>query len=381
LNNIEAYLDNAATTQIFKEVNKYMFEIQRDVFGNPSSRHTLGSASEKLINRSREVISKKLDVTSKEVFFTASATEANNLAILGYLKRNPRAGRHIICSEIEHPSVLNVYEMLSQNGYEVDRIKTDSSGQIDLDHLNSLVRIDTALVSVMFVNNETGAIQPIRRISEVIKEINLNVVFHVDAVQGFCKLDFSVKKLGVDLATISAHKIHGPKGIGALYVRKGVKVSPIIFGGGQEYGLRSGTENVSAIAGFGKTVELLDKEISNNISMVRELRGKFIDKLAKELVLNSFDDGSPYILNISFPGIKSEVMLHHLESEGIYISSGSACASNRNTQSHVLKSMGVAKAVSDSAIRISFSELNTHEEVMFAAEKINYFLNKLGRSK
>ena len=376
------YLDNAATTRPYDEVIQYMMEVQEAIYGNPSSLHSFGVGAEKEMSKAREIVAHSLNISAKEIVFTSSATEANNLAVRGFLNRNHRVGRHIITSEIEHPSILELCKDLEKNGYEIDRIKVEENGQIDMDHLRKLLRQDTALVSVMYVNNETGAIQPIEKIKKAIHEAESNAVLHVDAVQGFAKHDFAPHKLGVDSATISAHKFHGPKGAAALYIKSGIHIDPIIFGGGQERGLRSGTENVPAIAGFAKATEIAGASQNDDLACVLQMRETFLNGLEVEgLVINSDPNGSPYILNFAIPGIRSEVMLHHLESVEVIVSTGSACASSRKSESHVLRAMGKSRNVIDSSIRVSFGKRHTRQEIEYAVGHINAFSSSLRRKR
>jgi len=368
------YLDNAATTRPYDEVIQYMDTLQKECYGNPSSMHRFGVHAEKELEHARGIISSVMRILPQELIFTSSATEASNTCIRGFLNRNPHAGNHLICSAIEHPSILGLFQNLSRSGFSVDYVDVDETGIVDLDHFQSLLKPTTALVSVMYVNNETGAVQPIEKLKKIIHNTDSAALLHVDSVQGFCKFEFHPKKLGVDMATVSAHKFHGPKGAAAFYVRKGIHLAPIQFGGGQEKGLRSGTENVPAIGGFAKAVELALPAMNSDFARVAQLRKKFLSLLQiKDLKIHGGLMGSPYILNFSIPGIPAEVMLHHLESVGVYVSTGSACASNKNIESHVLKAMGIPKAQIQSSLRISFGKMNTLQEIEYAAEQFNKF--------
>lgn len=360
--NREIYLDNSATTKPYDEVVQYIFEVSKDIYGNPSSLHTKGIEAENLVKRARVQIAEALKVDSKEIFFTSGGTESNNLAILGFLKANPRAGKHIITSEIEHPSVLEVYKQLEKEGYKVDFIPVDNQGIISLDILKNVLDSDTALLSFIHTNNETGSIQPIEEINKMRKAICPASALHVDAVQAFGKTCIYPTSYGIDLLSFSSHKIHGPKGMGALYIRKGVKVKPILLGGGQETSLRSGTENVSGICGFGLATEKIFKNIEESYSHVSALKERFILKIKEcfeNAMINSPEHASPYIINVSFPNLKSEVLLHHLEQKNIFVSTGSACSSHKSNHSHVLKAMGVSPKYIDGAIRFSLSFSNT----------------------
>lgn len=369
----EIYLDNAATTRPYDEVTDYIDHINRNVYGNPSSLHTKGIEIEKLIRAARESIAGTLGADGKEVYFTSGGTESNNLAIRGYLEANPRKGRHIMTTGIEHPSVLEVFKHLSGIGYRVDYIGTDSSGILDLEMLKSKICSETSLISIIHVNNEVGTVQPVEDIVNIRNSINRNCAIHLDAIQSYGKIRLSPKKAGIDLMSLSSHKIHGPKGTGALYVSKNVKVKPILFGGGQESLMRSGTENTTGICGFGLASELIFKNIDGNLKKVQTLKKLFTEKLEKSGVENrviSGRDASPYILSVSFAGVKSEVLLHHLEERGIYVSTGSACSSRKNIHSYVLKALGLKSCDIEGAVRFSFSELNTEEEIEAAVDAV-----------
>ena len=374
---IEIYLDNSATTKPFDEVIEIMLNYYKYDYGNPSSLHKMGINAEKGIKYGRREIANFLKVDESEVLFTSGGTEGNNIAIMGVLNRNRKKGKHIITTKIEHPSVLNVFKYLEGCGYEVTYLKVDNSGKISIEELKSSLRQDTVLVSVMMVNNEVGTIQPIQDISSIVKKYN-NCFFHVDGVQAFGKINCYPKQFGIDLFTISGHKIHGPKGIGALFVNKDIFIDPIVFGGGQEGGIRSGTENVPAIVGLGKAVEVLKKNFDDNFKTLNILRNKTIKKILDNIdnvQINGPDninEVAPHILSVSFDNIKGEVLLHSLEQDNIYVSTGSACSSKRNGQSHVLKGMGLPISMIDGTIRISFSLFNTEEE-------IDYFVLSLKR--
>jgi len=376
------YLDNAATTKPYNEVCDLMDSLARNCYGNPSSIHSFGLQAERELDQARNIISHSLDVKPKEIIFTSSATESNNLAISGFLNRNPHAGKHIIISSIEHPSVVEVVEEFEMKGYEIDRIPVNHFGVIDLGKFQSLLREDTALVSVMLVNNEMGSIQPVAEIKKIMKSSGCKGVLHVDAVQAYCKIGFSAKKIGAELITISGHKVHGPRGAAALFVKEGINISPIILGGMQEKGLRSGTENMPAICGFGRAVELSMNDIKSNFERISEMNRIFYENIdAKTVVSHTDKHCSPYIINISVNGIRSEVMLHHMESVGVYVSSGSACTSKKKGKGsgRVLSSLGKSHSEIDSSIRISFGNFNTLSDVLYAAEQINFMIKLLRR--
>lgn len=372
----EIYFDNSATTRPFEEVADFMREVTLNSFGNPSSLHRKGIEAEKLVLKARERIAVSLGVETREIIFTSGGTESNNLAIRGYLEANPRKGKRILTTGIEHPSVLEVYKYLSLHGYEIDYINVDKTGIIDLNDLESKIDCNTALISIISVNNEAGTIQPIEDIVKIRNSRNKDAVLHSDAVQGYGKIGLLPKKTGVDMLSLSSHKIHGPKGVGAIYINKSLKIKPVVFGGGQENMLRSGTENVPGICGFGLASEIIFKNINENTCKIKKMKNFFIEQLAGSFDntrINSPENSSPYILNASFRGVKSEVLLHHLEERNIYVSTGSACSSRKNIHSHVLKAMKLDTADIDGAIRFSFSSFNEMadvEETMLALKEI-----------
>jgi len=360
------YLDNSATTKPYDEVVEYMAHILRNVFGNPSSLHTLGIEAEKAVKKARESVSAVLGAKPSEILFTSGGTESNNTAILGYLEANPRKGNEIITTAVEHPSVLEVYKSLASKGYKTKFINVDSKGLIKLDELYDAINENTALISIILVNNEVGTIQPVDEIAAIKNSKNSSAVLHVDAVQAYGKLKINPVKSGIGLISISSHKIHGPKGAGALYVGKGIRIKPLLLGGGQEGTLRSGTENVPAICGFGLASEMVLKAFDENNNKVRAIREKFISLLNENITgfkINSPEDGLPHIVNISFPNVRSEVLLHHLEQRNIFVSTGSACSSRKNIHSHVLKAMGLKACDIEGAIRFSFSHFNSYEDI------------------
>ena len=365
---MEIYFDNSATTKTADCVNKKMLEVLENGWGNPSSLHKIGMQAEKHIKKAAKIIADEIGASADEIYFTSGGTESNNIAILGYAYANKKRGMHVIVSSVEHPAVAECFEKLSKDGFEVDYLSVDENGNISLTELESLLRKDTILVSVMHINNEVGAINPISEIKDIIKKKSPNCVFHSDCVQSFMKEKINVKKWGVDMIALSGHKIHGPKGIGALYVKKGTIISNIVYGGHQQKNLRSGTENVFGAAGMAEAVEYM-KSLEKNVSEVKEtlyLELKDIDRA----VLNGDMAGSAYILNMSFPGVRSEILLHSLEAKGIYVSAGSACASNKPSPSNTLTKMGKDAKVIDSAIRFSFSAENTVEQAKIVAEAV-----------
>ena len=369
-----AYLDNSATTKVSENVTNLMVKVMMEDYGNPSSLHMKGVDAEKYIKESKDIIAKLLKVDAKEIIYTSGGTESNNLAIIGAAMANKRAGNRIITSSIEHPSVLATMKYLEDNGFEVIYLPVDSNGVVDMEALKEAMTKETILVSVMHVNNEIGAIEPVSEISKYIKSINPEVVFHVDAIQSFGKLVVQPKKMGIDLLSVSGHKIHGPKGIGFLYASSKVKLKPIIFGGGQQKGMRSGTENVPGIAGIGLAAREAYENFEEKISKMIELKDYFIDRVTsiENVTVNSSKgaEGAPHIISVSFLGVRSEVMLHSLEDKEIYISSGSACSSNKPSVSATLKGIGLKPEQTDSTVRFSLSYDTTKEELDYAVDVI-----------
>lgn len=361
----EIYFDNSATTRPYDEVIEYMTYLNKEVYGNPSSLHRKGIEAERVLKETREILSKSLGCKPHEVYFTSGGTESNNIAIMGFLKANPRLAKHIITSKIEHPAVLEVFRHL-EGDYRIDFLGVDKDGKVKLDELESLVTEETALLSVMAVNNEAGTIQPLSDIIKTARSKNPGIAIHVDAVQAFGKISLNVKKLGIDMLSLSGHKIHGPKGIGALFIDEKRRVQPIAFGGGQELSLRSGTENVPAIGGLGLAAKKAFEAMKENHEKVAELSGYFRKRILESIdgaIIISPQDALPYILTVSFPRLKAEVLLHHLEEKNIYVSTGSACSSKKKNHSHVLSAMNVESSLIDGVIRFSFNGFNTIEEV------------------
>ena len=377
---MEAYLDNAATTRAFDSVKNIMVETLCMDYGNPSSMHKKGLDAENYIKDARQIIAGSLKVDPKEIIFTSGGTESNNLAVIGAAYANKRSGNHIITTRIEHPSIHNPLMYLEENGFRVSYIPVDGYGNIRLDALLDEVCVDTVLVSVMYVNNEIGSVQNIGEISKRIKEKNPKVLLHVDAIQAFGKFKIYPKREGIDLLSISGHKIHGPKGSGCLYVRDKVKIKPILFGGGQQKGMRSGTENVPAIAGLGQAVSDIYKNHEDKREAMFLLKEAFIEEIrqmegtAVNGVGESLRSSAPHIVSVSFAGIRSEVLLHALEDKGVYVSSGSACATNHPQLSGTLKAIGVSEDLLDSTLRFSFSVFTTIEEIQYAISMLKELL-------
>lgn len=345
------YLDNASTTKPSKEALDAVLNACEN-FGNASSLHGLGINAEKIITSAKEFIAKPLAADKKNIYFTSGGTESNNTAIFGAAYASRKRGKHLITTKIEHPSVLEPFKILEKEGFEVTYLDADKDGKILLEQFENALRDDTVLVSVMAVNNETGVIQPIDKLKEIMKKKSPIALLHCDAVQGFCKIDIKPKKYGIDLLSMSGHKIHALKGVGALYIADNVRILPLINGGGQQKNMRSGTENVPGIAAFGAAAENF-KPINPQIRS--EFKNKLLEKI-DNIYINGSDDNSGYVLNVSFPGIKAEILLHSLEARGIYVSTGSACSTNKPMPSHVLTAMGVPAENIKGAVRFSFSE-------------------------
>lgn len=378
---MEAYLDNSATTKCFEEVRDMVAKVMIQDYGNPSSMHKIGMIAEGYIKDSKSIIAGSLKVNEKEIFFTSGGTESNNLAIIGTAMANKRAGMHIITTVIEHPSVHNAMKYLEEQGFAVTYLPVDSKGYLRLDKLEEAIRPDTILVSVMYVSNEIGTVQPIEQIGEIIKKKNPHAVFHVDGIQAFGKYRIRPKQSGIDLLSVSGHKIHGPKGVGFLYVREGIKIKPILYGGNQQKGLRSGTENVPGIAGLGEAVKQIYKDHETRIEYLYENKKEFVSRIEKleKAIVNGPEvmEGAPHIISVSFAGIKSEVLLHALEEREIYVSAGSACASNKPEVSTTLKAIGVRKELLDATLRFSFSVETRREELEYCLSTLEEILPNL----
>ena len=378
---MECYLDNSATTKAFDEVIEAVKSEMSEYYGNPSSMHIKGFEAEKKIKETTKIIASTLKCDESEIIYTSGGTEADNMALIGIARAYKRSGKHIITSSIEHAAILQSAEFLKEEGYEITYLPTDSNGVVNLEELENSIREDTILVSVMGVNNEIGTVEPIEKISEIIKKKNPNTLFHVDAVQAYGKIKLIPKKMGIDLLSVSGHKIHGPKGIGFLYVSYKIKIKPIIFGGGQQKNMRSGTENVCGIMGLGAAVKKIFDNFDEDTSRMRELRERMIKGLTEceGVTINGadFENSAPHIVSASVKGVRAEVLLHSLEEKGIYISSGSACASNKPAVSATLKAIGVDKDLLDSTVRFSFSVLTTKDEIDYALENFKETIEKL----
>ncbi len=383
VNMMEVYLDNSATTRALPSVAALMTKIMCEDYGNPSSMHRKGVESEKYIRYAKETIARILKVQEKEILFTSGGTESDNIALIGTAFANCRAGNHIITTGIEHPAVLQTCAYLEQQGFEVTYLPVDANGIIRLEDLEKAMTRQTILVSIMHTNNEIGSLQPIAEAGALIKRMNPNTVFHVDAVQGFGKFRIYPKKMNIDLLSVSAHKLHGPKGVGFLYMNEKVKVKPIIFGGGQQKGMRSGTENVPGIAGMTLAIEEIYKDFDEKTAYLYTLKDRFIKGLAclEGVKVNGLTgrDSAPHVVSVSIAGIRSEVMLHSLEDKGIYVSAGSACSSNKPATSATLKAIGVEKQYLDSTLRFSFSVLTTEEEIDYTLQQMYDMIPMLRR--
>ncbi len=365
------YLDNAATTRPYERVVNRVTDVLTNSFGNPSSLHRLGMEAEDIIKEARKTVAASIGAKEGEIFFTPSGTLANNTAILGYLRRNKHKGNKILISMVEHASVYNVGKQLEKEGYRVEWIPIVNA-EPDWNFLEEHLDGDVALCSMMAVNNETGTVFDIKRIKQMMSVQSPDAVLHSDCIQAYGKLDIHVRDFGADMMSFSGHKIGAPKGIGALYVKKGILLESLYFGGGQEENLFSGTENVANIAAFSEAVKIFKEE--RPIEKVKELSDLFLDTLSEEIAVNSRNTLGT-IVNISV-NLRSEIVLHMLESEGIYVSSGSACSEKKGGNNRVLAAFSVPKGMQDTAIRFSFSHTNTAEEVRFAAEKINHIFQK-----
>lgn len=379
---MEAYLDNSATTRCSDRACQLMVDLLTKDYGNPSSLHMKGIEAERFVETAKKKIAKTLRVSEKEIIFTSGGTESNNLAIIGAAMANRRAGNHIITTSIEHASVENPMEFLKEQGFEITYLSVDENGIISLEELEEAVTEQTILVSMMQVNNEIGAIEPVVEAAELIKKKNPATLIHVDAIQSYGKMYIYPKKLGIDMLSVSGHKIHGPKGSGFLWVKEKTKLKPLILGGGQQKGMRSGTENVPAIAGLGEAAEEIYENLDEKRAHLYGLKQRFIDGIEKlegtHVNGKTGEDSAPHIVSVSFEGIRSEVLLHSLEDRGIYVSSGSACSSNNHAGkqkgSKTLRNIHLKENLLDSTLRFSFSVHTTEEEIDYALEVLGELL-------
>lgn len=379
----EVYLDNSATTRCSERAKDLMVKVLMEDYGNPSSLHMKGVEAENYIKEAKKKIAKTLKVDEKEILFTSGGTESNNTALIGAALANKRAGNHIITTSIEHASVSAVTGYLEELGFRVTYLKVDADGIISLDELREAVCEDTILVSMMMVNNEIGAVEPIEEAIKVIKEKNPNTLVHVDAIQAYGKYRIFPKKLGIDMLSVSGHKIHAPKGTGFLFIKDKTKVKPLIYGGGQQKGMRSGTENVPGVAALGEAAEEIYENFEEKIDHLYQIKQRFVEGVLKiegvSVNGKTGRDSAPQIVSVSIDGVRSEVMLHTLEDRKIYVSAGSACSSNKSSVSHTLTNIGLKNNLLDSTIRFSFSVHTTEEEIDYALEVMNEVVPKLRR--
>ncbi len=378
---MEVYLDNSATTRCYDEVAELVCEVMCKDYGNPSSMHHKGVEAELHLRYAKETLARILKVNEKEILFTSGGTEADNIALIGAAMANHRRGRHLITTRMEHPAVLQTMAYLENQGFEVTYLPVDHEGRISLSDLEHAIREDTILVSVMHVNNEIGSVQPIAEAGELIKRCNPQTLFHVDAVQGFGKFRIYPARTQVDMLSVSAHKIHGPKGVGFLYIKEGSKVHPIIYGGGQQKGMRSGTENVPGIAGLARAAEMVYANLDRDVERMYELRNMLIEGVSRigQVKVNGCPgrEGAPHIVSLSVRGVRSEVLLHALEERGIYVSAGSACSSNKPQISDTLKAIGVERDLLGSTIRFSLSGFTTAEEIQYTIQALEEMIPML----
>lgn len=387
---MKVYLDNAATTKCYDEVANIVLEVMTKDYGNPSSMHHLGVEAEKYIKDAKNIIAKEMKVEPKEIYFTSGGTESNNWAIIGVAMANKRRGNHIITTQIEHPAVSSPMAYLEAQGFEITRIGVDKQGKVNANDIKAAITDKTILASVMCINNEIGSIQPIAEIGSMLRNFP-DVYFHVDAIQAFGKYSFLPKQSRIDLASVSGHKLHGPKGIGFLYINERVRISPIIYGGGQQKDMRSGTENVLGIAGLGAATKISCDDLYRKQRHLFALKKALVEGLTKlenvtihgmrdrNDVLDIESDWAPHIVSVAFNGVRSEVMLHTLEDKGIYISAGSACSTHKRSQSPTLIALGANKEQLESTVRFSFSNETTMEEIEYTLNVLAEVLPLLRR--
>ncbi|MGI5824120.1 MAG: cysteine desulfurase family protein [Bacillota bacterium] len=366
----EIYFDNSATTKVDGAAADLAYRVMTEAYGNPSSLHKKGMEAYKILKTARRQTAAPLGAEEEEIIFTSGGTEADNLALQGIAGAYGKRGKHIITTAVEHPAILNTCKKLEEKGFEVTVLPVDGEGLISLRDLRAAIRKDTVLVSMMLVNNEVGSIMPVRETAKILQKQQRKIFLHVDAVQAFGKMSIKPKLLGIDLLSASGHKIQAPKGVGFLYAAKGVRLIPLFGGGGQEDNLRSGTENLPAIAGLGLAAEKAMKNLNENYEQVQTVRQTFLEGLRDlpDWRVHGAAEGLPHVLNIGFEGVKSEVLLHTLETEGLYVSSGSACAAKKDALSPVLSAMGLSREEIEGSLRFSFSSVNTKEEAERAAE-------------
>ena len=375
---MEAYFDNSATTRVLDSVRDIVVKTMCEDYGNSSSRHSMGMKAEQYIREARSIIAGTLKCKEKEIIFTSGGSESNNMALIGTALANRRRGMHIISTAVEHASIYNTIGFLEEQGFSVTYLPVDHQGHISLEELQAAIRPDTILVSVMYVNNEVGAVEPVDRIGALVHACNPDCYFHVDAIQAYGKYEIRPRRMGIDLLSVSGHKIHGPKGVGFLYADSRVKIRPLIYGGGQQNGMRSGTENVPGVAGLGVAAKEMYTDHREKIDRLYALRAYLMEGLRTlpEIVINSEEGraGAPQIVSVSFGGVRAEVLLHALEDRGIYVSSGSACSSHHPGISGTLKGIGVAPEYLDATLRFSLGLFNTREEIDYCIEVLGELL-------
>ena len=380
---MEAYLDNSATTCVYQETADLVCDLMVNHYGNPSAMHQKGVEAEQYIRTAQETLAKILKVKEKEIFFTSGGTESDNWALVGTAMANKRTGNHIITSAIEHPAVSAPLAFLEEQGFRITRLPVNKEGLVDVNELEEAITPETILVSIMYVNNEIGAVEPIGEIGRRIKAKNPKTYFHVDAIQAFGKYRIYPKRMGIDMLSVSGHKIHGPKGSGFLYIDEKVKIRPLILGGGQQNGMRSGTDNVPGIAGLAKSAEIVYKHFDEQTAQMRACKHRLIEGLREldDVVIHGMpeEEGAPQIVNASFLNVRSEVLLHTLEDRQIYVSAGSACSSHKRAGSPTLTAIGASKAEMESAVRFSFSEFTTLEQIDYTLDTLREVLPMLRR--
>lgn len=380
---MEAYLDNSATTRCYKEVADLVYKMMLEDYGNPSSMHQKGVEAETYVREAKERIAKTLKVNEKEILFTSGGTESNNLALIGGAMANRRVGNRIITTAIEHPAVSAPMQFLKEQGFDLVVLPVDGQGVVKMDSLKEALTPDTILVSTMYVNNEIGAVEPVEEIGKLVHENCPKALFHVDAIQAFGKYRIFPKKAGIDLLSVSGHKIHGPKGVGFLYINEKARIIPQILGGGQQNGMRSGTDNVPGIAGLGLAAKMSYENFEEKIAHMYELKKQLVEGLEKidGVIVNGMPlmEGAPHIVSASFSGVRSEVLLHTLEDRGIYVSAGSACSTHKRAGSPTLTALGMKKAQMETTVRFSFEEENTKEQIDYCLQVLQEVLPMLKR--
>lgn len=380
---MEAYLDNSATTRVFPEVVDLMVKTMSEDYGNPSSMHTKGVEAEQYIKEATKTFAQILKVQEKEIYYTSGGTESDNWALIGTAMANRRTANHIVVTAMEHPAVAAVADFLEKQGFAVTRLSVDDEGRIDPDKLKEAVREDTILVSVMYVNNEIGAVQDIAALSRIIKNKNPRTYVHVDAIQAFGKYPIYPKRMGIDMLSVSSHKLHGPKGVGLLYIDEKVKIVPIIYGGGQQKGMRSGTDNVPGIAGFALAAKLTYTDLERKVERMYQLKKKLVDGLLSLSDVHihgmAVNEGAPHIVSAAFVGVRSEVLLHTLEERGVYVSAGSACSTHKRNASPTMQAIQAPKQLTEATVRFSLAETTTEEEIDYCLAVLREILPMLRR--